>query len=66
MATADSSRSSQVTLLTDLILLAATVPVPLCLPVHVPPVDADVVDVDFLLAEAVPWIDNPGAAKVTV
>jgi hypothetical protein len=49
-----------------LILLEATVPLPACFPVQVSDGDADVVEVDFALVEAVPSLEIPGAAKVTV
>jgi hypothetical protein len=49
-----------------LMLPPSTVPLPACFPAHVIDGAADVVEVDFLLADAVPWFEIPGDAKVTV
>jgi hypothetical protein len=47
-------------------LFPATVPEPGLAPVQVVDVAADVVETDFALFCALPEVDRPGAAKVTV
>ena len=47
-------------------LFPATVPEPGLAPVHVVDAAADVFGVDFLLFWALPEVERPGAAKVTV